>query len=167
VNRRILFTAPVAVGIGAVSGVLVVVAALFVENRLKIDDPVGAIAVHCANGTWGMIALGLFADGTYGAGLNGGPAEMGVTGLFYGNASQLWAQLLGVGANVIWVGLTSLILFKVLDATVGMRVSARQEMQGLDFHEVSSPAYPGDGSTISSPVLVTSMAVPLAVSAAK
>ena len=144
--------APVAVLIGAVAGVLVVVAALYIENTLKIDDPVGAIAVHGVNGAWGLVALGLFADGTYGQGLNG-PAT-GVTGFFYGDGRQLLAQLIGIGANVLWVGATSFALFKVLDKTLGMRVSPEQEMAGLDFHEVSAPAYPGDGSTVNTPVMI-------------
>ncbi len=92
-------TAPSAVLIGAVAGVLVVAAALFIENKLKIDDPVGAIAVHGVNGAWGLIALGLLADGTYGGGLNGGP-EAGVAGLFYGDPKQLLAQVIGIGANL-------------------------------------------------------------------
>jgi Amt family ammonium transporter len=145
-------TAPVAVLIGAVSGVLVVAAALFIENSLKIDDPVGAIAVHGVNGAWGLIALGLFADGTYGQGLNG--AASGVTGLFYGDGKQFVAQLIGIGANILWVGSTSFALFKVLDKVIGMRVTPEQEMAGLDFHEVSAPAYPGDGSTVNTPVMI-------------
>ncbi len=146
--------APVAVLIGAVSGVLVVAAALFIENRLKIDDPVGAIAVHGVNGAWGLIALGLFADGTYGGGLNGGPAA-GVAGLFYGDPKQLVAQVVGIGANLLWVGGSSFALFKILDLTLGMRVSAEQEMQGLDFNEVSAPAYPGEGSPVHFPVFAS------------
>jgi ammonium transporter, Amt family len=145
--------APAAVLIGAVAGVLVVVAALFVENRMKIDDPVGAIAVHLANGVWGILALGLFADGTYGQGLNNGPAT-GVTGLFYGDGRQLLAQVVGLGANFLWTGATSFALFKVLEKTVGMRVAPEVELQGLDFHEVSAPAYPGEGSLIGSSVMV-------------
>ncbi|WP_243319739.1 ammonium transporter [Geothrix sp. SG200] len=145
-------TAPSAVLIGAVSGVLVVAAALFVENTLKIDDPVGAIAVHGVNGAWGLIALGLLADGTYGQGLNG-PAS-GVTGLFYGDGRQLVAQLIGIGANLVWVGVTSYVLFKVIDKVIGMRVTPEQEMAGLDFHEISAPAYPGDGATVNTPVIV-------------
>ncbi|MBI4912453.1 MAG: ammonium transporter [Acidobacteria bacterium] len=147
-------SAPVAVLIGALAGVLVVVAALFIENTLKIDDPVGAIAVHGVNGAWGLIALGLFADGTYGQGLNGGPAS-GVTGLLHGNPKQLLAQLIGIGANVLWVGGASFVLFKVLDKTLGMRVRPEQEVQGLDLHEVSAPAYPGDGSAVNTPVIVS------------
>ncbi len=146
--------APIAVLIGAVSGVLVVAAALFIENKLKIDDPVGAIAVHGVNGAWGLIALGLFADGTYGGGLNGGPAA-GVAGLFYGDPRQLVAQFVGIGANLLWVGGSSFALFKIIDLTLGMRVRPEQEMQGLDFNEVSAPAYPGEGSPVHFPVFAS------------
>ncbi len=159
-------SAPFAILIGAVAGVLVVVAALFVENRLKIDDPVGAIAVHGFNGAWGMIALGLFADGTYGGGLNGGP-EAGVTGLLFGDSGQFFAQLIGVGTNLLWVGVTSFVTFKVIDLTLGMRVKPSEEMQGLDFHEVSAPAYPGDGTAINTPVLVPMLAAVPAIIAGK
>ena len=76
--------------IGLIAGWLVVEAALFIERRLKLDDPVGAIAVHGVNGAWGCIALGLFADGSYGDGWNSVPGT--VKGLFYGDASQLLAQ---------------------------------------------------------------------------
>ena len=145
--------APSAVLIGAVAGVLVVLGVLFVENTLKIDDPVGAIAVHGINGAWGMIALGLFADGVYGQGANSGPAT-GVTGLFYGDSGQLVAQLTGIVANVVWVGATSAIAFKLIDLTLGMRVSQIAELQGLDFHEVSAPAYPGDGTNLHTPTVV-------------
>jgi Amt family ammonium transporter len=147
-------TAPSAVLIGAVAGVLVVAAALFIENKLKIDDPVGAIAVHGVNGAWGLIALGLLADGTYGGGLNGGPAA-GVAGLLYGDPRQLFAQVIGIVANVVWVGASSFALFKVLDLTIGMRVKPEQEMQGLDFNEVSAPGYPGEGSPVHFPVFAS------------
>src|SRR5512135_1532154 len=80
--------------IGAVSGVLVVVAAVFIDSKLKIDDPVGAAAVHGVNGAWGIVSLGLFANGTYGQGLNG--VAYGVTGLFYGDRGQLFAELIGI-----------------------------------------------------------------------
>ncbi len=150
-------TAPSAVLIGAVAGVIVVYAALFIENRLKIDDPVGAIAVHGVNGAWGLVALGLLADGTYGGGLNGGPAA-GVTGLLYGDPTQLVAQLVGIGANLLWVGGASFALFKALELTIGMRVSPKEEMQGLDFNEVSAPAYPGDRAQVLSPVIASAPA---------
>ncbi|BDU74297.1 ammonium transporter [Mesoterricola silvestris] len=145
--------APAAILVGLVAGVLVVVAALFVENTLKIDDPVGAIAVHGANGIWGLLALGLFADGTYGQGLNNGPAG-GVTGLLYGDPRQLLAQVAGIAANLVYVGAASFVLFKVLDKVIGLRVAPEVELQGLDFHEVSAPAYPGEGQLIGSSVLV-------------
>jgi Amt family ammonium transporter len=145
--------APAAALIGAVAGVIVVYGALFVENRLKIDDPVGAIAVHGFNGIWGMLAVGLFADGTYGQGLNNGPAG-GVRGLFYGDPGQLLAQAGGIAANFLWVGATAYALFKLLDLTIGLRVAPEVEMQGLDFHEVSAPAYPGDGATVNAPVMI-------------
>jgi len=145
--------APAAVLIGAVAGVLVVAGALFVENTLKIDDPVGAIAVHGFNGIWGMLALGLFADGSYGQAMNGGPAA-GVTGLLYGDPRQLLAQVAGIGANILWVGATSAACFKLIDLTIGMRVAPAVELQGLDYHEVSAPAYPGDGTSLGTPVMV-------------
>ena len=85
--------------IGSIAGVLVIEAVFFVERKLKIDDPVGAIAVHGVNGTFGVLCVGLFANGSYGAGWNGSDVE-GVKGLFWGDAGQLFAQLLGV--VVIW-----------------------------------------------------------------
>lgn len=147
-------TGPAAVLIGAVAGVLVVWTALFVENRLKLDDPVGAIAVHGVNGAWGLIALGLFADGTYGGGWNGAAAA-GVTGLLYGDPKQLLAQVIGIIANVVWVGASSFALFKVIDLAIGMRSTPEHEMQGLDFNEVSAPAYPGEGSPVHFPVFAS------------
>src|ERR671937_2565955 len=92
------FVSPAAaVLIGMVAGVLVVVTVQVLERRLRVDDPVGAVAVHGACGTWGAIALGLFADGTYGIGWNGvhGP----VRGLLFGDPGQLAAQCIGVAAN--------------------------------------------------------------------
>ncbi len=86
------FVAPwAALVIGAIGGFVVVGGVVFFERVLKVDDPVGASSVHGLNGLWGMIALGIFADGTYGAGWNG--VEGGVRGLLYGDGSQLAAQL--------------------------------------------------------------------------
>ena len=127
--------------IGLISGVLVVEAAFFIERVLKIDDPVGAIAVHGVNGAWGVLSLGLFADGTYGDGWNGVAGT--VKGLFYGDASQFVAECIGVGANVIYVGLVSLIVFKLIEAIVGQRVDARAEIDGLDVPEMGVPGYVG------------------------
>ena len=95
------FVAPwAAFVIGAVAGIFVVLAYQFVDTKLKIDDPVGAFSVHGVNGLWGVIAVGLFADGTYGAGWNG--VEGTVTGLFYGDSGQLVAQLVGVVTLIVW-----------------------------------------------------------------
>jgi Amt family ammonium transporter len=127
--------------IGLVSGILVVEVVFFVEGKLKIDDPVGAIAVHGANGAWGCLALGLFADGSYGDGWNGVPGT--VKGLFYGDPSQFVAQCIGVLTNFIYVGLISLIIFKLIDAVVGNRVEPSAEIEGLDIPEMGVPGYAG------------------------
>ena len=87
-----------------------------------------------------MIALGLFADGTYGDGLNG-VAGM-VRGLFYGNASQFMAQLIGIIANLVFVFVVMYAFFKVLDRIISMRVSEEVEFEGLDQSEVAVTAYP-------------------------
>ncbi|NTU50267.1 MAG: ammonium transporter [Desulfobulbaceae bacterium] len=127
--------------IGLISGVLVVEAALFIENKLKIDDPVGAVAVHGVNGAWGCLALGLFADGTYGDGLNGVPGT--VKGLFFGDSSQFLAQVVGVGTNIVYVSIIGYIVFKLIEVTIGNRVSAKDELQGLDIPEMGVEGYSG------------------------
>jgi Amt family ammonium transporter len=127
--------------IGLISGIIVVEVAFFVERKLKIDDPVGAIAVHGANGIWGCLALGLFADGSYGDGFNG--VKGTVTGLFYGNGGQFVAEFIGVATNLIFVGITGWILFKILDKTVGNRVKPEVELYGLDLAEMGSEGYMG------------------------
>jgi Amt family ammonium transporter len=133
---------PFAVLIGAVAGVLVVVASLFVERVLKVDDPVGAVAVHGVNGAWGVIALGLFANGKYGDKLNG--VEGMVTGYFYGDRGQLAAQCIGVVANFVYVAsVTALALF-VIDRIVGNRSSTASQIGGLDAPDMGMEAYPGD-----------------------
>jgi Amt family ammonium transporter len=129
-----------AVAIGVVAGILLCFAVFFVERTLKLDDPVGAISVHGINGAWGMVALGLFADGTYGDGFNGvaGP----VRGLFYGDASQLTAQSVAVLTNVIFVFVVMYSFFKILDKITPLRVSEDLEENGLDMAEVAVNAYP-------------------------
>ncbi|MBI5193770.1 MAG: ammonium transporter [Nitrospirae bacterium] len=126
--------------IGAIAGVILCISVVFVERTLKIDDPVGAVSVHGVNGAWGVIAVGLFADGTYGDGLNGVAGT--VTGLFYGNASQLAAQIIGVVTNFVFVGIVMYIFFKILDKIVPLRVSEEMEIEGLDQSEVAVSAYP-------------------------
>jgi Amt family ammonium transporter len=125
--------------IGAIAGVLVVVAALFIDTKLKIDDPVGAIAVHGVNGAWGIVALGLFANGLYGDGWNG--VEGKVAGLFYGNGGQLWAELIGIVANVVYVGVVASIAFFVIGKVVGNRPTAEVEVAGLDMDEMGVYGY--------------------------
>ncbi len=126
--------------IGLIAGFLVCVAVAFVENKCKIDDPVGAISVHCVNGVWGVLALGLFADGTYGDALNG--VAGGVTGLFYGDASQLLAQAIAVVVLVVWGFGVSFVFMKILDKVWGLRVSKEVEIGGLDIPEMGVEAYP-------------------------
>ena len=127
--------------IGIIAGILVCVSVKVVENKFKIDDPVGAVSVHGVNGIWGIVALGLFADGTYGAGTNG--VSGGVIGLFFGGGfGQLGAQLIDVITLIIWGFGTSYLFFKILDKTIGIRVSREAELQGLDLPEMGMLAYP-------------------------
>jgi Amt family ammonium transporter len=125
--------------IGSVAGVLVVVAALFIEKKLKIDDPVGASAVHGVNGAWGILALGLFANGTYGQGVNG--VARGVTGLLYGDSGQLVAEVIGVVANVAWVAPAAALAFFAVGKIVGNRISAEDEVAGADLGEMGVLGY--------------------------
>jgi ammonium transporter, Amt family len=129
-----------AVVIGAVAGILVCVSVFFVERTLKVDDPVGAVSVHGVNGAWGVLALGLFADGTYGDGLNGVAGT--VKGLFYGGGSQFAAQVVGTLTNMIFVFIIMYVFFKVLDKIIPLRVDPELEMEGLDQAEVAVSAYP-------------------------
>ncbi len=112
--------------IGAVAGILVVLSVEFFDNIAKIDDPVGAVSVHMVNGMWGTIAVGLFSNGGDGVG----------TGLFYGGGlSQLGIQLLGIVTVAAYVLVVMFIIFKLIDKTVGLRVPAEVEIDGLDVHE--------------------------------
>ena len=135
------FVSPAAaVLIGFVSGVLVVWVVALLERRLHVDDPVGAIAVHGACGAWGALAVGLFADGSYGAGFNGvaGP----VRGLLFGDPGQFFAQLVGVAVNAVFVFSASYGFFRLVERVMGNRVPAEVEHAGLDALEMGSDAYP-------------------------
>jgi len=135
------FVGPIgAVIIGFVAGVLCCMSVFFIERKLKIDDPVGAVSVHGTCGAWGLIALGLFADGTYGDGLNDVPGT--VKGLFYGGASQFLAEIIGVVVNFVFVFSVMYVFFKALDRIIPLRVSEEVEFEGLDQNEVSVSAYP-------------------------
>ena len=153
-------TAPSAVLIGLIAGLLVCWAVVFFERTLKLDDPVGAISVHGVNGAWGLIAVGLFADGTYGGGLNGVAGN--VTGLLYGGTTQIAAQLIGIVANFTWVGATAYAAWKITSlVTSGSRVSAAVEELGLDIPEMGALAYPDRGDMTTGVVLAHSEAPPL------
>lgn len=125
--------------IGTIAGILVCVAVFTLERRFKIDDPVGAVAVHGINGLWGCIALGIFADGTYGAGWNG--VEGTVRGALYGGWSQLAAQLVGVATVIVFACAVFFTFFKVQDRIQGIRVAPEAEVRGLDEAELGVPAY--------------------------
>lgn len=132
-------TTPSAMLIGAVAGVLVVISSLAVEQNLRIDDPVGAFSVHGVNGAWGILSLGLFADGRYGQGLNG--VDGGVRGLLYGDSGQLIASCIGIVANLAWVGIVALLTLFLIDVTLGNRVHPDDETDGLDLSEMGAPGY--------------------------
>jgi Amt family ammonium transporter len=144
--------------IGVIAGFLVVESVLFFDRVAKIDDPVGAISVHGVNGAWGVLSLGLFADGAYGDGWNGVPGT--VKGLFYGDASQLAAQCIGTLTCMVFVFVSFFVFFKVVDAIMGNRVSAETELEGLDVPEMGALAYPdfvlGPGTPIGGGILVSS-----------
>ncbi|MDO9111280.1 MAG: ammonium transporter [Desulfatirhabdiaceae bacterium] len=129
-----------AVIIGAIAGIILCISVFFVERVMKVDDPVGAVSVHGVNGVWGVLALGLFADGTYGDNLNGVTGT--VKGLFYGDGSQFVAQLIGSVTNIIFVFIVMYSFFRILDKIVPMRVSEEMELAGLDQSEVAVTAYP-------------------------
>ena len=133
-------TPQAAVLIGAIAGLLVVAGVLMLERRFRIDDPVGAVAVHGVCGAWGALALGIFADGSYGDGWNGvsGP----VRGILFGDAGQLFAQLIGIAVNVVVVFGLAMAFFVAVERIIGNRVPAEVEWTGLDALEMGSDAYP-------------------------
>lgn len=141
-----------AIIIGGVAGVLVVFGVWLLDYKLRIDDPVGAVAVHCLNGIWGTIAVGLFATDTapayargYGDGVNFGANQIAAKGLFYGGGfKQLGLQLLGMACIVLFTLVTITITFYVIKALVGLRVTEEEELIGLDATEHGLPsAYSG------------------------
>ena len=127
-----------AIVIGAVAGLLVVFGVWFLDYKLRIDDPVGAVAVHCLNGIWGTIATGLFAT-------TSAPGNDSLDGLFYGGGVKpLLIQLLGFVAIAAWTAVTITITFIVIKKLVGLRVSEEEEVVGLDSTEHGLPsAYAG------------------------
>ncbi len=157
------FVAPWAAAvIGIVAGVLVVAVVVLVERVLKVDDPVGAVAVHGANGLWGLLALGLFADGTYGDGWNGVAGN--VKGLFYGDGGQFMAQLASVLTILVFCSVMTIVFFNILNRTIGMRSKEEHEIAGLDLPELGALAYP-DFLEAQGPVFAPIGAAPVATSA--
>jgi len=123
-----------AIVIGGVGGVLVVLGVVLLD-KFRIDDPVGAFPVHGINGIWGTLSVGLFGKAALGVSTNG---------LFYGGGlTQLGIQALGVLAVVGFVGVTMGIIFKLIDATIGLRVSEEEELKGLDIGEHGMESYTG------------------------
>jgi Amt family ammonium transporter len=152
--------------IGVVAGILVVESVFFIDRVLKVDDCVGAISVHGTCGAWGVLALGLLADGTYGAGWNGShlfklangtlqyisdvtqapkdAVEQGVTGWFYGNPGQFWAECMGVIACFVYLAIAMTICTKICAAlSGGIRVSPEAELEGIDVPEMGVLGYSG------------------------
>ena len=118
-----------AIVIGAVSGVLVVFGVWLLDYKLRVDDPVGAVAVHCLNGIWGTLAVGLFAT-------TSAPGNDSYTGLFYGGGFHLFGlQLLGFVSVAAWTAVTITITFLIIKATVGLRVTEEEEIIGMDISE--------------------------------
>ena len=129
-----------AIIIGTVAGLLVIFGVWLLDYKLHIDDPVGAVAVHCLNGIWGTIAVGLFATDTapafsrgFGDGVSFGANQIAGTGLFYGGGFKLLGiQLLGLLSVAAWTLVTITLTFIIIKALVGLRVSEEEELQGLD-----------------------------------
>jgi ammonium transporter, Amt family len=126
--------------IGGVGGVLVVFAVFFFD-RIKIDDPVGAVSVHGVCGAWGVLSVGLFAkyDDAF--------LQREDAGIFYGDSGgQLLTQLVMILIIAVWVAVTTGALFAVIKATIGLRVSAEEEIEGLDVLEHGLQGYAADMS---------------------
>ena len=122
--------------VGVVSGLLVCFGVWFCDYVIRVDDPVGAVAVHFCNGLWGTIAVGLFATTS--------APSCEINGLFYGGGThQLLLQITGVGSVLLWTGVTMFIVFKVIDKIFGLRVTDQEQLDGLDIHEHGMNAYYG------------------------
>lgn len=134
-----------AIVIGAVAGLLVVFGVWFLDYKLRVDDPVGAVAVHCLNGIWGTLSVGLFATNTAPGYSIANAAGKELTGLFYGGGFELMGlQLIGFAAVAGWTLVTITLAFLLIKATLGLRVSEEEEIVGLDATEHGLPsAYSG------------------------
>jgi Amt family ammonium transporter len=115
---------------------------MFNEYKLKLDDPVGAIAVHGYCGAWGILSVGIFAIGQGNGILADATYTAAGAGLLYGGYQQFVIQVVGLGVAIIWAFGISFIIFKILDAIMGLRVSEEDEIAGLDICEHGMSAYP-------------------------
>ncbi|MGH9186200.1 MAG: ammonium transporter [Acidimicrobiales bacterium] len=141
--------------IGTIAAVLVIESIFFFERRAKVDDPVGAISVHGVGGIFGVLSVGIFANGSYGGAWNGSSVE-GIEGVIKGEWGQLGAQALGVAVIVVVMGGIVLAFFKIQNALMkgGIRPTEEVELAGLDLPEMGVLAYPsfsGNGSSIEAP----------------
>ncbi|MDR4509499.1 MAG: ammonium transporter [Candidatus Brocadiaceae bacterium] len=121
-----------AVVIGIIGSVITRLCLHFVENTLKIDDPVGAISVHGGSGLWGLLAIGIFADGTYG----------GVRGLITGSCGQLLAQFIACVTLIVWCSVVGFLFLSLLKRLIGLRESVSAERSGLDLYDHGTSCYP-------------------------
>ena len=140
-----------AVIIGIIAGIVVCLSVLFFERVAKIDDPCGAISVHGVCGWLGAVSVGIFADGTYGAGWNGvgaisylGSPGLGVTGLLHGDIRQFWMQLGGATLCAVWAFGATYLVFAIVNKIKSIRVTEKSEEEGLDVPEFGMHAYPED-----------------------
>ena len=122
-----------AVAIGAIAAPIMMASLLLIERVLKIDDPVGAISVHGVTGLWGLLAVGIFANG-----------NNGVEGLVVGEGKQIISQLISMGVVLAWGLVTGFALFMLLKVTMGVRATEAEELEGLDISEHRLPAYADD-----------------------
>ncbi|MGH7440312.1 MAG: ammonium transporter, partial [Polyangiaceae bacterium] len=138
-----------AVAVGAIAGVIVVIAVGFFDNN-GIDDPVGAISVHGVCGLWGVLSVGIFANGAYGAGWNGVVRDSfvkqygsdGVRGILYGDGSQLVMQFIDCVVVAVFGFVMAYVWFKISDKITPLRVSKETEIAGLDMPEMGALGYP-------------------------
>ena len=131
-----------AIVIGIIAGIVVYAGVMFNENKLKLDDPVGAIAVHGYCGAWGILSVGIFAVGQGNGILADAAYTAAGAGLLYGGSQQFIIQVIGLVVAIIWACGTSFVIFKILDAVMGLRVSEEDEIAGLDMREHGMAAYP-------------------------
>ena len=147
-----------AVMIGILAGIVVDLGVLFNERVIKVDDPCGAISVHGYAGWLGAVSVGIFADGTYGAGWNGvgatsylGKAGQGVTGLLHGDYTQFFTQVGGATFMAIYIFAFTYVVFSLVNVVRPLRVPKEVELEGLDVPEFGLPAYPEDSVEILAP----------------